>query len=48
MTKSISLNAKINKVTKINEMKSGYRDAADVKKKIVTLINVIVDDRENE
>ena len=49
MMKSISLNAKINKITKADEMKSGYRNAADVKiKKIITSINVIVDDERNE
>ena len=49
MTKSISLNAKINKVTKVNEMKNEYRDAADVKvKKIVTSINIIIEDEKYE
>ena len=49
MTKSIFLNAKINEIIKTDAMKSEYRDAADVKiKKIVTSINMIVKDRENE
>ena len=49
MTKSIFLNAKINKIIKVNEMKSEYRNAADVKiKEIITSINVIVNDEENE
>ena len=49
MTKSISLNAKINEITKINDMKNGYRNAADVKlEKIFTSINIIVNDGENE
>ena len=49
MTKSIFLNAKINEIIKTNEMKNEYRDVAYIKmKEIVTLINVIVDDEENE
>ena len=49
MTKSISLNAKINEVTNTNEMKNEYRDVANIKiEKIVTSINMIVDDKENE
>ena len=49
MTKSIFLNAKIDEITKVNEMKSEYRDAANVRiEKVVTLINVIADDKENE
>ena len=49
MTKLISLNAKINEIIKVNEMKSGYRDVADVKiKEIVTSINIIVNDKENK
>ena len=47
--KLIFLNAKINEITKINEIKNEYRDVADVKiKKIVTSINVTVDDKESE
>ena len=46
MTKLISLNAKLNKVTKADEMKNEYRDVTNVKiEKIVTSIDVIVDDR---
>ena len=49
MTKSISLNAKINEVTEANEMKNEYRNVANVKiKNIVTSINVTTDDKENE
>ena len=49
MTKSISLNAKINEITKANEMKNEYRNVADVKiKEIITSINMIVNDEENE
>ena len=47
--KLIFLNAKINEVTKINEMKSEYRNVADVRvKEIIILINVIVDDEKDE
>ena len=47
--KSISLNVKINKNIKINEIKNEYRDVADVRiKEIITSINIIVDDRENQ
>ena len=43
------MNAKINEVTKVNEMKSEYRSAADVKvEKIVTLINMTVDNKEGK
>ena len=46
MTKSIFLNAKIDEITKINEMKNKYRDVADIRiKKTVTLINMIVDNK---
>ena len=49
MMKSISLNAKVDKIIKINEMKSEYRDAADVKvEEIVTSINMIINNIENE
>ena len=49
MTKLIFLNAKIDKVTKVNEMKSEYRDVADVKiKKIVTLINITINNKRNK
>ena len=49
MTKSISLNAKINKITKADEIKSECRNAADVRvKEIVTLINMIVNNKEDE
>ena len=49
MTKSIFLNIEINKIIKADEMKSEYRDAANVKiEKIVTSINVTVNDKENE
>ena len=49
MTKLIFLNAKINEIIKADEMKNEYQNVADVKiKEIVTSINVIVDDRENE
>ena len=49
MTKSIFLNAKIDEIIKANEMKSEYRDAADVRiEKIVISINIIVDDEKNE
>ena len=49
MTKLISLNAKINEIIKVNEMKNEYRGAADVKiKKIVTSINILVKDEESE
>ena len=48
MTKLIFLNAKINKVTEVNKMKNEYRNIADVKiEKIVTSINIIVNDEEN-
>ena len=47
--KSIFLNAKINEITKADEMKSEYWNAADVKiKKIVTSINMIVDNGKNK
>ena len=43
------MNAKINKVTEANEIKSEYQNTADVKiKEIVTTINMIVDDERNE
>ena len=49
MTKLIFLNAKINEITKADEMKNEYRNAADVKiKEIVTSINIIVDNEKNE
>ena len=49
MTKSISLNAKINEITEVNEIKNEYRDAANVKiKKIVTSINMTINDEKNE
>ena len=49
MTKLISLNAKINEIIKTDEMKNEYRSTADVKiKKIITSINMIVNDKENE
>ena len=49
MTKLIFLNPKIDKVTKANEIKNEYRNVADVKiKKIVTSINMIGDDKEDE
>ena len=49
MTKSISLNAKINEITKTDEMKNEYRNNANVKiKEIVTSINMIVDDESNK
>ena len=47
--KSISLNAKINEITKADEMKSGYRDAINIKiKEIVTSIDMIVNNEKNE
>ena len=49
MTKLISLNAKIIEIIKINKMKNGYRDVADVKiKKIIISINIIVNDKKSE
>ena len=46
MTKLFSLNAKINEVTKVNEMKNEYRNATDIKmKKIIISINIIVNDK---
>ena len=49
MTKSIFLNAKMNEITKQDEMKNEYRNAVNIKiKEIVTLINMTVDDKENE
>ena len=49
MTKLIFLNAKIDEITKANEMKSEYRSVVDVKvEEIVTSINRIVNDKENE
>ena len=49
MTKLIFLNAKINEITKANEMKNEYWNAVDVRiEKIVTLINMTIDDKENE
>ena len=45
----IFLNAKINKVTKADGMKNEYRNVADVKiKKIVTSINMTIEDKEDE
>ena len=47
--KSISLNAKINKIIKADEMKNEYRNAANIKtKEIITSINVIVNDEKNK
>ena len=49
MTKLIFLNAKIDEVTKANEMKNEYRDVVNVKiKKIITSIDIIVDDKEDK
>ena len=49
MTKLISLNAKIDEVTKINKMKSEYRNVTNVKiKEIITSINVIVNNKKSE
>ena len=49
ITKSIFLNAKINEVTKVNEIKSGYRNVVNIKiKEVITSINVIADNEENE
>ena len=49
MTKSIFLNAKINEITKADEMKNEYQSFANVRiKEIVTSINMIVNDKENE
>ena len=49
MMKSISLNAKINEITKADEMKNEYRNIADVKiKEIVTLINIIIHDEKDK
>ena len=49
MMKSIFMNVKINEVTKAYEMKSEYRNVADVKvEEIITLINIIINDKKNE
>ena len=49
MTKSIFLNAKINEITKTDEIKNEYQNAANVKvEEIVTSINMIIDDEEDE
>ena len=49
MTKLIFLNAKINEVTRADEMINWYWNVADVKiEKIVISINVITDNGENE
>ena len=49
MTKSVFLNAKINEITRVNEMKNKYRNVTDIRiEKIIISINIIVDDEENE
>ena len=49
MTKSIFLNAKINEITKADEMKNEYQNIANVRiKEIITSINTIIDNKENE
>ena len=49
MTKSISLNVKINKIIRVNEMKNEYRNAADVRiKEIIISINMIVNNEKNK
>ena len=49
MTKSISLNSKINEVTEADEMKNEYRNVINVKiEEVITSINMIADDEENE
>ena len=49
MTKLIFLNAKINEITETNEMENEYQSAADVKiKEIITSINIIINDEEDE
>ena len=49
MTKSMFLNAKINEVTEVNEMKNEYRNAVNIKsKKVVTSINMTADDERNK
>ena len=49
MTKWISLNAKIDKVIEADEIKNKYRNVMNVKvEKIVTSINITVNDEENE
>ena len=49
MTKLIFLNAKINEITKTDEMKSEYRDAANVRfEKIVMLTNMTVNNKEDK
>ena len=46
MIKPISLNERINEIIEINEIKSEYRNATDVRaEEIIILINVIVNDR---
>ena len=49
MTKSISLNAKIDEIIKANEMKNEYQNVANVKvKEIIMSINITVNDENKE